>query len=87
MTSIIKGIMVGIVAVIAGIVAIFLFASIGAIMGAITGWIVGFVPVIGDAVREGFRTIFNIQEPDLVAIGAMLGFIAGFFKQWESKKD
>jgi hypothetical protein len=37
-----------------------------------------------------------VQNPDLVSIGAMLGFIAGFFKNWsgggnhechEKKKD
>ena len=70
---------VGIVAAIIGILAIFFFATIGAVMGAITGWIVHVVPVLGPLVENGFRAV-GIASPDLVAIGAMLGFVAGFFK-------
>ncbi len=74
--------LVGLVAVMVGIFAIFLFAIFGALMGAITGWILGYTPILGPAVRQGFTSLFNVQSPDLVAIGAMLGFIAGFFKNW-----
>jgi hypothetical protein len=74
--------LVGLVAVLIGILAIFIFAIIGALMGAITGWILGLTPVLGEAVKQGFTSVFNVQSPDLVAIGAMLGFIAGFFKGW-----
>ncbi len=74
--------LVGLVAVLIGILAIFLFAIIGALMGAITGWILGYTPILGPAVKEGFTSVLNVQSPDLVAIGAMLGFIAGFFKNW-----
>ncbi|MFH1306114.1 MAG: hypothetical protein ABIH83_00450 [Candidatus Micrarchaeota archaeon] len=84
--KIIKGIgagiaaaIVGIVAAILGIVAIFFFAILGALMGAITGWIVSIVPMLGSLVKEGFAT-FGIENANLTAIGAMLGFIAGFFK-------
>ncbi len=73
---------VGLVAVLIGIFAIFLFAIIGALMGAITGWILSYTPILGAAVKQGFTSLFNIQSPDLVSIGAMLGFIAGFFKNW-----
>ncbi len=73
---------VGLVAVLIGIFAIFLFAIIGALMGAITGWILSYTPILGQAVKQGFTSVFNIQSPDLVSIGAMLGFIAGFFKNW-----
>lgn len=74
------GFVVGVLAVIFGIFAIFLFAIIGALIGAITGWILQMTPVLGPAVKSGFSSIFGITDPDLVSIGAMLGFIAGFFK-------
>ena len=66
-------------AAIIGILAIFVFASLGALMGAVTGWIVSVIPVLGALVKQGFEQV-GILYPDLTAIGAMLGFIAGFFK-------
>ena len=76
----------GIVAVIIGIVAVFLFAIFGALMGAFTGFILGIAPIIGPLVKEGFASV-GVANPSLVAIGAMLGFIAGFFKQsWSDNK-
>ncbi|MEM3364321.1 MAG: hypothetical protein QXS93_02305 [Candidatus Micrarchaeia archaeon] len=85
--GLLKGIAMGFGAAIMGIAvavvwiaAIFLFAILGALMGALTGLIVGFVPVLGPLVIHGFQMI-GIQDPDLVALGAMLGFIGGFFKQ------
>ena len=83
----IGGLFVGLVVVLFGIVGIFLFAIFGALIGAITGWIVAQTPILGEAVRNGFSSIFEVESPDLVAIGAMLGFIAGFFKNWESKNE
>jgi hypothetical protein len=74
------GFVIGILAVLFGIVAIFLFAILGALIGAITGWILEMTPILGPAVKDGFSSVFGVQSPDLVAIGAMLGFIAGFFK-------
>ncbi len=85
--SFIGGIAVGVIAVIVGIIAIFLFAIIGALMGAVTGWILQYTPVLGDAVRNGFTSVFGVESPDLVAIGAMLGFIAGFFRHWSHKHE
>lgn len=69
----------GIAVVFVGILAIFVFAIFGALVGAVTGWLVSIAPVIGPAVTDGFMQI-GIKEPNLVALGAMLGFIAGFFK-------
>ncbi|MBD3210906.1 hypothetical protein GF318_06010 [Candidatus Micrarchaeota archaeon] len=80
--TIVGGVAVGIVVLLLGIIGIFLFAVLGALIGAITGWIVAHTPVLGDVVRTGFASVFGIESPDLVAIGAMLGFIAGFFKNW-----
>jgi hypothetical protein len=69
----------GVVVAVIGIFAIFIFAIFGALMGAITGFILQIVPILGPLVKQGFITL-GIQNPDLVAIGAALGFIAGFFK-------
>ncbi|MFA5106390.1 MAG: hypothetical protein WC506_05540 [Candidatus Micrarchaeia archaeon] len=86
MFGIVKAIGLGITAAVAGavlavfgIIAIFFFAIIGAVMGAITGWIVGLVPILGPLVKEGFAT-FGFANANLVAVGAALGFVAGFFK-------
>ena len=83
--KIIGGAIAGIVIVFIGIIAVFLFAIFGALMGAITGWILSVTPILGPAVKDGFTSVFGVEAPDLVAIGAMLGFIAGFFKQWGDK--
>ncbi len=80
--GIFAGIGTGIVVVLLGLIALFLFAIFGALMGAITGWILNLTPVLGPAVKNGFTAVFGVEAPDLVAIGAMLGFIAGFFRQW-----
>ena len=79
------GIGAGLTVVIMGLVAIFIFAIIGALMGAIGGFLVQITPWLGDTVKAGFNSIFEVESPDLVAIGAMLGFIAGFFRQWGMK--
>ncbi|MFA5108602.1 MAG: hypothetical protein WC492_03675 [Candidatus Micrarchaeia archaeon] len=75
----IVGAVVGIAAGIVGILAILLLASFGAIMGAIVGFVVSAIPVLGPLVKEGFMS-FGIVDPNLVAIGAAVGFVAGFFK-------
>ena len=80
--GILSGIGAGVVVLAIGLVALFLFAILGALIGAITGWILGYTPMLGPAVRDGFASVFGVESPNLVAIGAMLGFIAGFFKQW-----
>lgn len=86
LSSIIKGIgvgitasVVGLIVAIIGIIAIFVFAIFGALMGAVTGFILHITPWLGPVVEQGFSS-FGIVNPNLVAIGAMLGFIAGFFK-------
>jgi len=79
------GVGAGVMVVIFGLIAIFLFAIIGALMGAIGGFLVQITPWLGSTVKAGFSSIFEVESPDLVAIGAMLGFIAGFFRQWGMK--
>ena len=70
---------VGIFVAFMGILAIFFFAIFGALMGAITGFILQNTPLLGSMVTDGF-TLFGIANPNLVNIGAALGFVAGFFK-------
>jgi len=86
-SGIIKAAGVGVVAAISGLVvaalgilAIFFFAIFGALIGAFSGWLVSMAPYLGNWVVEGFR-MFGVQNPNLVPIGAALGFVAGFFKQ------
>ena len=55
-------------------------------MGAITGFIVEIAPILGPLVKQGFASV-GVANPNLIAIGAMLGFIAGFFKSsWSDNK-
>ncbi len=77
---------IGAVVVLVGILAIFFFATFGAIMGAITGFILMHVPYLGPLVENGFLMI-GIANPDLTSIGAMLGFVAGFFKSANEHKN
>ncbi|MEM3399729.1 MAG: hypothetical protein QXP42_02770 [Candidatus Micrarchaeia archaeon] len=81
-------ILFGILAVLVSILAILLFAIIGALIGAVTGYILQHVPILGPLVIKGFELI-GVQNPDLAAIGAMLGFVGGFFKSIfpPTKKD
>lgn len=76
---------IGVFAAFVGIVAIFLYAIMGALIGAVTGFILQYVPVLGPLVIHGFTTI-GVQNPDLVSLGAMLGFIGGFFKSHVTSK-
>jgi len=71
---------IGLFAVLIGVFGIIVFATIGAVMGAITGFIVQHVPILNELVINGFVQVLGIESPDLVAIGAMLGFVGGFFK-------
>ncbi len=90
MFGVIKAIGLGITAAIAGVIlaivgifAIFFFAIIGAVMGAITGLIVSMVPILGPLVIKGFGML-GFVNIDLTAVGAALGFVAGFFKSTAS---
>ena len=76
---------VGAFVVFVSIFAIFFFAIAGALMGAVTGFILHLVPVLGPLVENGFFQI-GIRDVDLPSIGAMLGFVAGFFKSAQEHK-
>ncbi len=79
---------IGAITVFIGIFAIFFFAILGALVGAVTGWIVSMTPILGNLVTDGFMGI-GLKDVNLVALGAMLGFVAGFFKQnnWKCNYD
>jgi len=66
---------------VAGIAAILLFVSaiFGTALGAFAGWVLSLT-FLGDFVIEGFK-VFGIEASGkLVMIGALFGFVAGFFK-------
>lgn len=71
---------------IAWLLTIFIFAIIGALFGAVAGWTVSITPVLGDLVLDGFL-IVGLKNPNLVSLGAMLGFVAGFFKSYTNQYD
>lgn len=71
---------IGMGIVIIGIIGIFFFAIMGSLIGAITGLMLQHVPILGGMVVSGFGH-FGIESADLAQIGAMLGFVAGFFRQ------
>lgn len=75
MSKILIGIVVAIVA------AIFLFFNIiiSTAFGALTGYVLSLI-FLGDWIIQGFQ-IFGIDASgQLVVIGALFGFMSGFFK-------
>jgi hypothetical protein len=59
---------------------LFLYALLGTLIGAFSGWILSLTP-LGPMVEEGL-TLLGVQaKGKITVIGAMLGFIAGFFRQ------
>ncbi|MBU0586008.1 hypothetical protein KJ780_00695 [Candidatus Micrarchaeota archaeon] len=68
------------IAFIIGLAVIFLYAISGALFGALIGFLVEITPILGDLVKTGLFE-FGIENANLIAIGAALGFLAGFFKQ------
>lgn len=70
------------------LVAILLFVAVilGTILGAFTGWILSLT-FLGDWIIAGFKVFGINAEGKLVVLGAMLGFLSGFFKTSVSKGD
>jgi len=75
---------IGIVVVL-GIIGIFILWAIGgALIGAFAGWIVSKF-FLGQWIVEGLKSI-GFNNVNLVHFGALLGFVAGFFKRRSSSK-
>lgn len=64
-------------------VAIFFSPVVGVLIGAFVGWVVSiFAPVL---VPTGLGYLgVNVAETQLVALGAALGFVSGFFRSTKS---
>jgi hypothetical protein len=61
--------------------SIMFFVLLGPAVGALAGYIIGHVPYVDMWVLNGLRLVgLNITAPDLVPLGAALGFVGGFFK-------
>ncbi len=57
---------------------IFISVILGTLIGAFVGWVIEYTPFLGEWVKAGF-TSFGFKNVDLVQVGAMLGFVCGFF--------
>ena len=79
---------IGVGTIVAGIVvaAILLWVFLGTLIGAFAGWILSLTP-FGSWIEEGFASIGIDARGKLVAIGALLGFISGFFRHTIKEKD
>ena len=78
-------ILIGIFAAIVAAVLIFVSVLLGTACGALTGYILSMV-FLGDWIVQGFK-IFEINASgNLVVIGALFGFMSGFFKTSVSTK-
>ena len=64
----------------------FAVAVAGAVIGAVVGFLVSVCPFIGGWVVSGFAA-FGITDVSLVSLGAMFGFIGGFFRSYMSQKS
>lgn len=70
-----------IITIVIAVGLVFLMSIGGAIFGAVGGWFISMIPYVGDWVVNGFAT-FGIENVNLVHVGAMLGFVGGFFKSY-----
>lgn len=76
MSSILSGSLA--VAIVIGLV--FLWCIGGTLMGAAVAWVISITPWLGATVEGGFGLFgFNVVG-NLVAVGAVLGFISGMLK-------
>lgn len=67
-----------IVAIVAGVM-LFVAIIFGTAFGALTGYLLSLT-ILGDWIISGFKMFgFNISG-NLTVVGAMLGFLSGFFK-------
>lgn len=60
------------------LVMLFVFPLLHTAMGAFVGWVISLTP-LGGWIINGF-SYFGVKIDNLVNLGAMLGFISGFFK-------
>ena len=62
----------------------FVFAIIGALFGAFAGWVLSMT-FLGPMIQHGLESL-GAKSPNLIEIGAVLGFVSSFFKQYYEHK-
>mgnify|MGYP001561540022 CR=1 FL=1 len=63
---------------------VFVFAIIGALFGAFAGWILSMT-FLGPMIQSGLESL-GAKSPNLIEIGALLGFVSSFFRNYISNK-
>jgi polyferredoxin len=80
-------IVVGIVIVVITAILLFVSALLGTAFGAFAGWVLSLT-FLGDLIIGGFKVFGLDAAGKLVMIGALFGFVAGFFKpEIKTKSD
>ncbi|MDT7858908.1 MAG: hypothetical protein RQ930_02600 [Candidatus Aenigmarchaeota archaeon] len=84
-----KDVATGIALVGVGAGLIFLSATLGALIGALFGEILDHTPYLNTAISETLNVIFqtNYFNGNLDKLGATLGFVSGFFKNYNLKLE
>ena len=62
----------------------FVFAIIGALFGAFAGWVLSMT-FLGPIIQHSLESL-GAKSPNLVEIGALLGFVSSFFRNYISNK-
>jgi hypothetical protein len=79
-----KGVIEGVVSAIVVGALLFFVMVVGTIVGGILGWCVEHT-FVADFVGIGFNLFgLHIENSQLPAVGAVLGFVGGFFKSTAS---
>ena len=76
--------LIGVIMGILVVALMFVFAIIGALFGAFAGWVLSMT-FLGPMIQHGFESL-GAKSPNLIEIGALLGFVSSFFKQYASYK-
>jgi len=84
-SDIIAGSVVGLGVICIAAIALFIGLVLGAFLGALSGWFLSLTP-LGNWIIEGFKVFGLDATGKLVDIGAMLGFVSGYFKHTISAK-
>jgi hypothetical protein len=79
-----KKIVLVIVSIVLAMGVIFIMTLLGSIVGAFAGWLVGLL--FGETIL-GILESLGISGFAMWQIGAFLGFISGFFKKFNTKKE
>ena len=59
-------------------ILLIVFCLIGAVCGAISGWVVGWV--FDETMQKLLVNVLHLDNVAMWELGAMLGFIGGFFR-------